>query len=87
VGVESITELSPRHLVVYRASGGIVGPPCAGVATELLCGKEGLLHLHAVQEPKLGLDHLKPVIGLDRLSCLGEEWRVSGHEVTIGNRS
>jgi hypothetical protein len=26
VGVESITELSPLHLVVYGASSGVVGP-------------------------------------------------------------
>jgi hypothetical protein len=73
VGTESTAELSPRHLVVYRANGSVVGPTCTSVATQLLCGKEGLLHLRAVQEPKLGLDHLKPVIGLERLSCLDEE--------------
>jgi hypothetical protein len=86
-GAESIMELSPRHLVVRWASGGVVGPPCVGVTTQLLCGEEGLLHLGAVQEPKLGLHHPKPVIGLKRLSCLGEEGWVSGREVTIGGRS
>jgi hypothetical protein len=54
---------------------------------QLMCGKVGLLHLHAVQEPKLGLDHLKPVIGLERLSWLGEERRVSGRKVAVGSRS
>jgi hypothetical protein len=73
-------------LVIRKASGGIVGPPRAGVTTQLLCGEESLLHFHVVQEPKLGLDHLKPVIGLERLSCLGEERRVSGHEVAIVSR-
>ena len=68
-------------------SGGVVGPPHTGVTTQLLCGEEGLLHLRAVQEPKLGLDHLKPVIGLEWLSWLGEEWRVSGREVAVGSRS
>jgi hypothetical protein len=62
-------------------------PPCAGVTTQLLCGEKGLLHLSAAQEPKLRLHHPKPVIDLERLSCLGEERRVSGREVTVGGRS
>jgi hypothetical protein len=87
VGAESTVELGPRHLVVCRASGGVVGPPRTGVATRLLYEEEGLLHFHAVQEPKLGLDHPKLVIGLERLSCLGEERRVSGRKVAIGSGS
>jgi hypothetical protein len=31
VGAESIAEFSPRHLVVHGVSGGVVGPPCAGI--------------------------------------------------------
>jgi hypothetical protein len=54
---------------------------------QLLRDEEGLLHLGAAQEPKLRLHHLKLVISLERLSCLGEERRVSGREVTIGGRS
>jgi hypothetical protein len=84
--VESIAELGPRHLVVRRASGGVVGPPHAGITTQLLCGEEGLLHFSAVQELEPGLHHPKPVISLERLSCLGEERQVSGCEVTIGGR-
>jgi hypothetical protein len=87
VSVKSIVELSPRHLVVRGASGGVVGPPHAGITTQLLRDKEGLLHLGATQEPKLGLHHPKPVIGLKRLSCLGEVWWVSGREVDIGGQS
>jgi hypothetical protein len=87
VGVERVAELSPRHLVVCEASGGVVGPPHAGVTTQLLCGEEGLLHFRAVQDPKLRLDHLKLVIGLERLSCLGEERQVSGRKVAIGSQS
>jgi hypothetical protein len=87
VGAESTAEFSPRHLVVRRVSGGVVGPPRAGIATQLLHDEESLLHLCAVQEPKLELNHLKPVIGLERLSCLDEERRVSGHEVPVGGRS
>jgi hypothetical protein len=49
--------------------------------------EEGLLHLRAVQEPKLGLDHPKPVIGLERFSSLDEERWVSGHKVTVGSQS
>jgi hypothetical protein len=87
VGVEGIAELSPRYLVVWGASGGVVGPPRAVVTMQLLRGEEGLLHLSAAQEPKLGLHHPKPVISLKSLSCLGEERRVSGHKVVVGGQS
>jgi hypothetical protein len=64
----------PRNSVnetwYYAGSDGVVGPPRVGVTKQLLCGEEGLLHLRAVQEPKLGLDHPKPVIGFERLSCI-----------------
>jgi hypothetical protein len=63
------------------------GPPRAGVPTQLLRSKEGLLHIDVAQEPELGLHHPKPVISLERLSCLGEEQWVSGREVAIGGRS
>jgi hypothetical protein len=71
VGAESAAELGPQHLVVHGASGNVVGP--AGISTQLLRGEESLLQLCSVQEPKLGLNHPKPVIELERLSCLGEE--------------
>jgi hypothetical protein len=87
VGTESIAVLSPRYLVVRGVSDGVVGPPRVGDTTQLLCGEDGLLHLRAAQEPELGLHHPKPVIGFERLSCLSEEQRVSGREVTAGGRS
>jgi hypothetical protein len=87
MGVESITELSPWHLVLHGVSDGVVGPPRASVTTQLLSSKEGLLHFSVAQEPGLRLHHPKSVISLERLSCLGEERRVSGREVTIGGRS
>jgi hypothetical protein len=31
VGAEGIAELNPQHLVIHGASGGVVGPPRAGV--------------------------------------------------------
>jgi hypothetical protein len=87
VGAESIAELSPWHLVIHGASGGVVGPPRVSVTPQLLRGEEGLLHFGAAQEPKLGLNHPKPVVGLQRLSCLGEERRMCSREVTVGGRS
>jgi hypothetical protein len=87
VGAESIAELSTRHLVVRGASGGVVGPPRTGVTPQLLRSEEGLLHLGAAQEPEHGLHHLKPVVSLKRLSCLGEERRVRSREVAIGGWS
>jgi hypothetical protein len=87
VGTKSIAELRPRHLVIRGASGGVVGPPGASVTPQLLGGEEGLLHLGAAQEPKLGLHHLKPVVGLKRLSCIGEERRMRSREIAVGGRS
>jgi hypothetical protein len=71
VGVKGIVELNPRHLVVRGVSGGVVGPPRAGLPTQLVRDEEGLLHFGATQEPKLRLNHPKPVISLKRLSCPG----------------
>jgi hypothetical protein len=87
VGAKSAAELGPQHLVVRGASGDVVGAPRAGISTQLLRGEESLLQLYSVQEPKLGLNHPKPVIELERLSCLGEERQVCGCEVTVGGRS
>jgi hypothetical protein len=87
VGAEGIAKLNPRHLVIRGVSGGVVGPPRAGVTPQLLRGEEGLLHFGATQEPKLGLHDPKPVVGLKRLSCLGEERRMRSREVTVGGRS
>jgi hypothetical protein len=87
VGTESLAELSPQHLVIRGVSGCVVGPPHAGVTTQLLRGEEGLLHLGAVQEPELGLHHPKPMVGLQRLSCLGEERWMRSRKVTVGGRS
>jgi hypothetical protein len=87
VGAEGITEFSPRYLIVHGASGGVVGPRRTSVTSQLLHGKESLLFFGAAQELKLGLHHPKSVIGLKRLSCLGEEWRVSGREVAVGGQS
>jgi hypothetical protein len=83
VGAESAVKLGTRHLVVRGASGGVVGPPRTGIATQLLRGEESLLQLCALLEPKHGLNHPKLVIGLGRLSYLSEEWRVSGSELTV----
>jgi hypothetical protein len=87
VGVESAVKLCPWHLIVHGVSGGVVGPTHTSVTTQLLHGEKSLLHLRAVQEPKLGLNHLKSVIDLVRLSYLSEEWWVSDREVTIGGWS
>jgi hypothetical protein len=87
VGVEGIAEFSPRHMVIRGVSGGVVGPPCASITPLLLRGEEGLLHYGAEQEPKLGLHDPKPVVGLKRLSCLGEERRMRSREVHVAGRS
>jgi hypothetical protein len=87
VGAEGIAELGPRYLVVRGASGDVVGPPRAGIATQLLRGEESLLQLGAAQEPKHGLHHPKSVVSFEGFSNLGEERSVSSHKFTIGCRS
>jgi hypothetical protein len=87
VGAESIAELSPRHLVICQASGDVVGPARASITPQLLRDEEGLLHFGAAQEPELGLHDPKPVVGLKRLSCLGEKRRMRSREVAVGGRS
>jgi hypothetical protein len=87
VGVESIAELSPRHMVIRGASGGVVGPPRASVTPQLLRDEEGFLYFGVAQEPKLGLHHPKSVVSLKRLSCLGEERRMHSREVAVGGWS
>jgi hypothetical protein len=86
VGTESTAELSPRHLVVRGVSGGVVDPSHASITTQLWRSEESLLHLCAAQEPKLELNHMKPMVDLERLSCLSEERQMSGHEVVVGGR-
>jgi hypothetical protein len=49
------------------------------------CGE--LMEDGVAQEAELGLHHPKPVVGLKRLSCLGEERRVRSREVAVGGRS
>jgi hypothetical protein len=87
VGAEGIRELSPWHLVIRGASGGLASPPRATVTPQLLRGEEGLLHFGAAQEPELGLHHPKPVVSLKRLSCLGEERRVCSRKVAVCGQS
>jgi hypothetical protein len=66
--VHELLAFLPHH--ACGASGGVVGPPRAGVTSQLLRGEEGLLHLSAAQEPELRLHHPKLVVDLKRLSCL-----------------
>jgi hypothetical protein len=83
MGAECLTKLVPQHLIVHGASGYVDGPPRTRISPQLLCGEEDFLSFHAAQEPELELNHVKLVIGFQRLSCLSEERRVSGHEVSI----
>jgi hypothetical protein len=48
MGAECLTKLVPQHLIVHRVSGGVVGPPCTRISSQVLCGKEGLLSLCAM---------------------------------------
>jgi hypothetical protein len=74
--LKSLTELRPRHLVVSGESGGEGRPPGTCGPIELLGCEQRLLDLGAAEEPELGLDHVKPIIGLQRIHGLNKHWRV-----------
>jgi hypothetical protein len=84
---EGFTKLVPRQLVVRGASDGVIGPPRTHVSPQLLHGKDGLLVLRAAQEAEVGLDHPKPMNGLQQLSYFCEEQQMSSCEVPIGGWS
>jgi hypothetical protein len=81
---ESCAELSSWHLVAILNSGGEVSPPSTHRSMKLLGREQSLLELSAVQKPKLGLDDVKPVIRLQRISRLGKCRRVHCQEVCVG---
>jgi hypothetical protein len=64
VSMEGLVKLSPRHLVATLKSGGEVSQPSTGGPMKLLGRVQSLLELDIVQEPKLGLGDVKPVIRL-----------------------
>jgi hypothetical protein len=84
VSTKGLAELGPWHLVAVLKSGVVACPPSTGRPTKLLSYVQSLLELSTVQEPKLGLDDVKPVIRLKRIRCLGEHWRVRCQEVGVG---
>jgi hypothetical protein len=82
---KTYVELGPRHLMAVLNSGGEVSPPSTHESTKLLGHKQCLLEISAAQQPKLGLNDVKPVIRLQRISCLGKRRRVHHQEVSVGS--
>jgi hypothetical protein len=56
VGAEGITELNPRHMVIHGASGGVVGPPHAGVTHSCCTAKR--VFCTSMQRKSLSLDSI-----------------------------
>jgi hypothetical protein len=84
VFAEGLAELNSQHLVVIAKSGGVVSPPSTGGPTKLLSRIQSLLELSTMQQPKLGLGDVKPVIRLKRISRLDECRRVRHQKVSVG---
>jgi hypothetical protein len=84
VSMKSYAELGPRHLVAVLNSGGKVSPPSTHGPTKLLGHEQSHLVLSTVQQPKLGLDDVKPVIPLHRISHLSKHQRVCQQKVSVG---
>jgi hypothetical protein len=85
VSTESCAELGPQHLVAILNSGGEVSPPSTRRSMKLLGCEQSLLEFSVVQQPKLGLDDVKPVICLQWISHLGKCRRVRHQEVGVGS--
>jgi hypothetical protein len=62
--------------VAVLKSGGVASPPSTGGPTELLGYIQSLLELGTMQEPKVGLGDVKPVIHLKWIRHLSEHQRV-----------
>jgi hypothetical protein len=77
----SLTELSPQHLVAVGVSGGEGDPPDTHGFVELLGREQSLLDLRAAAKTELRLDHAKPVIGLQHICGLNEHRWVCHEEV------
>jgi hypothetical protein len=73
--MESCAELGPQHLVAVLNSGSEISPPSTHGSMKLQGYEQSLLVLSIVQQPKLGLDDVKPVIHLQWINCLSEHRR------------
>jgi hypothetical protein len=76
VSTKGLAELGPRQLVAIMKSGSAVSPPSTNGSMKLLGRVQSLLKLGTVQEPKLALGDVKPVIHLKWIGHLGERRRV-----------
>jgi hypothetical protein len=72
VPLESLTELSPQHLIAVRKGGGEGRPSGTHGPTELLGHKQRLLGLRVVEKTKLSLGCAKSTIGLQWIHGLSE---------------
>jgi hypothetical protein len=77
---ESLTELSPRHLIAISKGGGEGRPPGTHGPTELLGHEQRLLRLLASKKTELSLGRAKPAIGLQRIRGLSKHKRVCRQE-------
>ena len=76
MGLESLAELLPRHLVTSWLHSHKASPPSSSRAVNELSHELGLLLLSETrQKTELGLDGPKPVIRVQRVLCNGEDWR------------
>ena len=81
--MESSGKLPLGHMVVHRLHGVESVPPSTSRSQKLLCGKTHLLLIRHIEQLKLMLKNMKPMLHVQRLHSQREHGRVCPQEVLI----
>ena len=81
---KSGSKLLPSHTVIHRLHGIERVPPCTDRTQQLLRCKAYLLLIHHIEQLKLLLQNMKPMLRVQRLHSQHEHGQVCPQEVLIG---
>jgi hypothetical protein len=86
VSSEGSFEFLPRYFTISGEHSTDVVPPSPSRAAKLLCGEASLGFIRAIsrEEGKLGLNHAKPHVGVQRILCLGEQGWLRAQKLLVG---
>jgi hypothetical protein len=85
---ESSLEFLPRHFTISGEHSTEVVPPSSSGSAKLLRGEASPGSIRAVshEEGKLGLNDVKPHVGVQQILCLGEQGWLRAQEFLVGCR-